>query len=46
MVGSLGSGLDEVPAAPEAALGQVERAISATLEHHAQLRLMPAVART
>jgi DNA repair protein RecO (recombination protein O) len=45
MVGALGSALDEAPAAPERALGQVERAISATLEHHAHLRLMPAVAR-
>ena len=28
--------------APEPALGQVERAISETLEHHAHVRLMPA----
>ena len=27
------------------ALGQVERAISVTLEHHAHVRLMPAVGR-
>ncbi|MGA2320053.1 MAG: DNA repair protein RecO [Solirubrobacteraceae bacterium] len=38
--------LTEAPEAPDAALGQVERAISATLEHHAHLRLMPAVARS
>src|ERR1700691_5176947 len=31
--------------APEQALGQVERALSETLEHHAHVRLMPAVAR-
>ena len=29
------------PTAPEPALGQVERAISETLEHHAHVRLMP-----
>jgi len=46
MVGALGSALGDAPGAPEAALGQVERAISATLEHHAHLRLMPAVARS
>jgi len=45
MVGSLGSGLEEAPGAPDAALSQVERAVAATLEHHAHLRLMPAVAR-
>jgi len=42
MTDALGRGLSEAPAAPEAALGQVERAIAATLEHHAHLRLMPA----
>jgi DNA repair protein RecO (recombination protein O) len=45
MVAALGSGLEYAPSAPDPALGQVERAISATLEHHANLRLMPAVAR-
>jgi DNA repair protein RecO (recombination protein O) len=44
MTEALGRSLTEAPAAPEAILGQVERAISATLEHHAQLRLMPAFA--
>src|ERR1700759_5533720 len=42
---AFGAPLHEAPDAPEAALGQVERAISATLEHHAHLRLMPAAAR-
>ena len=37
--------LSDAPAAPERALGQVERAISATLEHHAHVRLMPAARR-
>lgn len=45
MTDAFGAPLHEAPQAPEAALGQVERAISATLEHHAHLRLMPAVAR-
>jgi DNA repair protein RecO (recombination protein O) len=45
MTDAFGAPLHEAPEAPEAALGQVERAISATLEHHAHLRLMPAVAR-
>ncbi len=45
MTEAFGAPLQEAPDAPEAALGQVERAISATLEHHAHLRLMPAVAR-
>ena len=44
MTEALGRSLTEVPDAPDPALGQVERAISATLEHHAHLRLMPAVA--
>jgi DNA repair protein RecO (recombination protein O) len=43
MTEALGRPLGEVPGAPEPALGQVERAISETLEHHAHLRLMPAV---
>jgi hypothetical protein len=46
MVDALGSRLGDVPAASDAALAQVERAIAATLEHHAHLRLMPAVARS
>jgi DNA repair protein RecO (recombination protein O) len=46
MTEALGAPLTEAPDAPEQALGQVERAISATLEHHAHLRLMPAVGRT
>src|SRR3984893_14827323 len=37
-----GRSLTEAPDAPEPALGQVERAIAATLEHHAHVRLMPA----
>jgi DNA repair protein RecO (recombination protein O) len=44
MTDALGRGLADVGGASPAALGQVERAISATLEHHAHLRLMPAVA--
>jgi DNA repair protein RecO (recombination protein O) len=43
MTEALGRGLGEVPDAPDPALGQVERAIAATLEHHAHVRLMPAV---
>ncbi len=35
--------LNEAPDASDPALGQVDRAISATLEHHAHVRLMPAV---
>jgi len=42
MTQALGRPLSEVPPAPSGALGQVERAISATLEHHAHVRLMPA----
>jgi DNA repair protein RecO (recombination protein O) len=42
MTEALGRSLADVPDAPDPALGQVERAISATLEHHAHLRLMPA----
>ncbi|HEX3909483.1 MAG TPA: DNA repair protein RecO [Solirubrobacteraceae bacterium] len=45
MAEAFGAPLHEAPQAPEQALGQVERAISATLEHHAHLRLMPAAAR-
>ncbi len=43
MTEALGRALTEVPHAPAAALGQVERAIAATLEHHAHVRLIPAV---
>jgi DNA repair protein RecO (recombination protein O) len=46
MVKALGCPLTDAPEAPEQALGQVERAISETLEHHANLRLMPAAAHT
>jgi DNA repair protein RecO (recombination protein O) len=42
MTAALGKPLAETPAAPDVALGQVERAIAETLEHHANLRLMPA----
>jgi DNA repair protein RecO (recombination protein O) len=45
MTDAFGAPLSEAPGAPEQALGQVERAISATLEHHAHLRLMPAAPR-
>ncbi|HEY5343824.1 MAG TPA: DNA repair protein RecO [Solirubrobacteraceae bacterium] len=45
MTEALGRSLAETPDALDSALGQVERAISATLEHHAHLRLMPATAR-
>jgi DNA repair protein RecO (recombination protein O) len=43
MTEALGRPLTEAPSAGEPVLGQVERAIAATLEHHAHLRLMPAV---
>ena len=45
MADALGRPLGEAPDAAAPALVQVERAVSATLEHHAHLRLMPAVAR-
>jgi DNA repair protein RecO (recombination protein O) len=41
MAQALAKALAETPTAPEPVLGQVERAISETLEHHAHLRLMP-----
>jgi DNA repair protein RecO (recombination protein O) len=41
MAEALGRALTEVPDAAASALGQVERAIAATLEHHAHVRLMP-----
>jgi DNA repair protein RecO (recombination protein O) len=44
MADALGRSLDDFPSAGDSALAQVERAIAATLEHHAQLRLMPAFA--
>ena len=46
MVDALGRALTEVPQASAPALGQVERAIAVTLEHHAHVRLMPAVGHT
>ncbi|HEV3095092.1 MAG TPA: DNA repair protein RecO [Solirubrobacteraceae bacterium] len=42
MVGALGRPLSEAPSGEERALGQVERAVAETLEHHAHVRLMPA----
>jgi DNA repair protein RecO (recombination protein O) len=42
MTDALGRSLSDVPAASDPALGQVERAIAVTLEHHAHVRLMPA----
>jgi DNA repair protein RecO (recombination protein O) len=44
MTDALGKPLTEAPAASEQALGQVERAVATTLEHHAHVRLMPAFA--
>jgi len=44
MTEALGRSLTDAPGASEPVLGQVERAIAATLEHHAHLRLMPAFA--
>lgn len=43
MITSLGQPLTEAPDASATALSQVERAISQTLEHHAQVRLMPSM---
>jgi DNA repair protein RecO (recombination protein O) len=45
MTDALARALTETPDASDPALGQVERAIGATLEHHAHLRLMPATGR-
>ncbi len=39
MVAAIGGSLAEVPEAPDAALGQADRAIAETLEHHAHVRL-------
>ena len=44
MAAALGRPLSEAPPAGEQALLQAERAIAATLEHHAHVRLMPASA--
>lgn len=44
MTAALELSLADAPDAPAQALGQVERAISETLEHHAHIRLMPAAA--
>jgi DNA repair protein RecO (recombination protein O) len=44
MTEAFGRPLTESPDASDPALRQVERAVSETLEHHAHLRLMPAVA--
>jgi DNA repair protein RecO (recombination protein O) len=43
MTAALAQPLSAAPGTSETALGQVDRAISATLEYHAHLRLMPAV---
>jgi DNA repair protein RecO (recombination protein O) len=45
MTEALGRPLNEAPSAQERVLGQVERAVSEMLEHHAHIRLMPATAR-
>ena len=45
MVGAIGSPLAEAPQASELALRQAERAILDTVEHHAHLRLRPALTR-
>ncbi|MGH2912029.1 MAG: DNA repair protein RecO [Solirubrobacteraceae bacterium] len=45
MVEALGRPLSEAPEGEERALGQVEHAVAETLEHHAHLRLMPAMGR-
>ncbi|MFL5846120.1 MAG: DNA repair protein RecO [Solirubrobacteraceae bacterium] len=44
MVGSIGRPLAEAPDASDRALRQADRAISATVEHHAHLKLRPALA--
>ena len=46
MAQALGQPLSEAPQAGEQALSQAERAIAATLEHHAHVRLMPAFGRS
>jgi DNA repair protein RecO (recombination protein O) len=46
MTQALGRPLSEAPQSEERALGQVERAVSEMLEHHAHVRLMPAARAT
>jgi DNA repair protein RecO (recombination protein O) len=46
MADALGRALAQSPPASDPVLGQVERAITATIEHHAHLRLMPAAGRS
>jgi DNA repair protein RecO (recombination protein O) len=46
MTEALGRPLTDAPRVPDPALGQVEHAIATTLEHHAHLRLMPAMGRS
>jgi DNA repair protein RecO (recombination protein O) len=43
MLEALARPLTEVPAGPDRGLREVERAISTTVEHHAHLRLLPAL---
>ncbi|MEA2218371.1 MAG: repair protein RecO [Solirubrobacteraceae bacterium] len=43
MTGSLGAPLADVPAVGQLALRQADRAIAETLEHHAHVRLRPAI---
>jgi DNA repair protein RecO (recombination protein O) len=43
MVGAIGRPLADAPAASERALRQADRAIAATVEHHAHLKLRPAL---
>jgi DNA repair protein RecO (recombination protein O) len=43
MLEALARPLAEVPEGPERALGEVEQAIARTVEHHAHLRLLPAL---
>jgi DNA repair protein RecO (recombination protein O) len=45
MTEALARSLAETPSGAEQMLGQVERALAETLEHHAHVRLMPAAAR-
>jgi DNA repair protein RecO (recombination protein O) len=44
MVAAIGRPLAEAPGASERALRQAERAIGTTVEHHAHLKLRPALA--
>ena len=43
LVGAIGRSLADAPAASERALRQADRAIAATVEHHAHLKLRPAL---